>query len=293
MSEGTPPPPPPENPYGSGSGQPPPPPPPSGPPAGGPGGYPPGPGGYGAAAPPPPPVTGPEGYDAVEAIKYGWAKFSKKPAELLVPVLLTLVAVIVVAVVVNLLLAATLLGTRDCTQTVLGTTYDGQCAPGFFVQLLGAAISSVLVGFVAQLFFASLIKGALEVVDGRPVSLGQMWEGWDKAQVLVAAILVSVATAVGVIACYVGSIVVAFLLQYTLYFVVDQKMSAVEAMRASVKFTTSHLSETIVFYLLTIVVGIVGAILCGIGLLAAIPVILIGQAYTFRVLHGRQVSQPV
>jgi uncharacterized membrane protein len=63
-------------------------------------------------------------------------------------------------------------------------------------------------------------------------------------------------------------------------------------MKASYKFTTTHLSETIVFYLLTIVVGFIGAILCGVGLLAAIPVILIGQAFTFRVLNGQQVSPP-
>lgn len=280
MSEGTPPPPPPENPYGAGAGQTPPPYQPPPPPAGG----------YGAPAPPPPPVAGAGGYDAVEAMKYGWAKFSKKPAELLVPVLIAIVAVIVVAVVVNLIVAAAFLGTHDCTRTILGTSVETQCGPGFFVRVIGSALTSLLVGFVVQLFYASLIKGALGVADGRPQSIGQLWEGWDKAQVLVASILVSIATAVGVIACYVGSIVVAFLLQYTLYFVVDQKMGAVDAMKASVKFTTSHLGETLVFYLLALVAGFVGAILCGVGLLVALPVILIGQAYTFRVLNGQQVT---
>ena len=89
MSEGTPPPPPPENPYGGAAppppgGQPPPPPPgaPEPPPPA-------------RSAPPPAPAphpvspagtalrrrlrraTGAGGYDAVEAIKYGWAKFTK------------------------------------------------------------------------------------------------------------------------------------------------------------------------------------------------------------------------
>lgn len=288
MSE-QPPPPPPENPYGEAPPPPPPPPPPSGDQPASPygGGQAPPPGaGYGA----PPAHQGK--YNPTEAIGYGWTKFTKRPAELLVPVLVVGVILIVLGVIVEVILYATVLGTHDCTQTILNTRVTTQCGPGFFVALLGGAIGSMLIGFVAQLLSAGLIKLALDSVDGRKVVFGEMMEGWDKGQVLIAAVLIAAGTFVGTFLCYVGAIVFGFLAQYTLYFVIDRKMSAVDALKASFSFTTSNLGDTIVFYLLAIVVFFVGAILCGVGLLVAIPVALVAQAYTYRRLHGQPVVAP-
>ena len=41
---------------------------------------------------------------------------------------------------------------------------------------------------------------------------------------------------------------------------------------------------------LAVLVVIAGAILCGVGLLVAIPIAVIGTAYTYRRLHGQQVA---
>jgi len=71
---------------------------------------------------------------------------------------------------------------------------------------------------------------------------------------------------------------------------VDKDMEPMDAIKASFSLTTSKLGETILFYLLGIVVIIVGAILCLVGLLAAVPVVLAGAAYTFRVLNDEPVS---
>jgi uncharacterized membrane protein len=46
----------------------------------------------------------------------------------------------------------------------------------------------------------------------------------------------------------------------------------------------------VLFFLATLLAYIVGALLCGIGLLAAIPVIYIAQGYTYRRLQGEQVA---
>jgi uncharacterized membrane protein len=293
MSEGSPPPPPPENPYGSGAGQTPPPPPP--PPYGGPPqdsvGYGAGPGGYGAAAPPPPPPgpPGTGGYSAPDAFSYGWGKFKARPGDLLVPILIVLVVVVVLEVIVQLLLRATLLGTHDCTQTIFGQSVETQCGPNFFVQLIGSALAGLVVSFVVQVLGAGLIKSALNVVDGRAVSLGDIAAYATRPQVLTAAIIVAGATFVGSLLCYIPGLVVAFLLNWTMFYVVDEDMPAMDAVRASVSFVTSHLGETLVFYLLGIVAFVVGAILCLVGLLVAAPVVLIAAAFTFRVLNGRQV----
>jgi uncharacterized membrane protein len=64
----------------------------------------------------------------------------------------------------------------------------------------------------------------------------------------------------------------------------------VDAIKASVSLVTSRIGETILFYLLAAVVLVVGAILCLVGLLAAVPVVLAGAAYTFRVLNNEPVA---
>ena len=287
MSDGTPPP---ENPSGADPGgtPPPPPPPPYGqappPPAA--------PGGYGAAPPPPPPPAPGQGgsYSAPDAFSYGWARFKAKPAELLVPFLVVLVVLIVVEVIVQVLLRATLLGTHSCDRTIFGQTVQAQCGPSFFVQLLGTALAGLFVSLISQAVGAGLIKNALNVADGGEASIGEIGAWATKGPVITTALIVAVATAVGTVLCYIPGIIVGFLLNWAMFYVVDEGLAPMDAIKASVNFATSHLGETIVFYLLGIVVIVVGAVLCLVGLLVAVPVLLIAAAFTFRVLNGKTVA---
>jgi uncharacterized membrane protein len=206
--------------------------------------------------------------------------------------LIVLLAIIVLEVIVQLLLRATLLSTHDCTQTVFGQSVVTQCGPSFFVSLIGSALAGLVVSFVAQVLGAGLIKNALHIVDGRPTSLGEIAAYATRPQVLVAALIVAGATFVGTILCYIPGIIAAFLLNWTMFYVVDEDMPPVDAAKASFSFATSHLAETAVFYLLGIVALVVGALLCLVGLLVAAPVLLIAAAFTFRILNGRQVTAP-
>jgi uncharacterized membrane protein len=265
---GTPPPPPPP----PSQAPPPPPPPPSY------GAPPPGEGAYQA------PPTGGGSYSPVEAIQYGWAKFTKSPATLLVPVLLTFV---VVAVVYFLLFFVILGSAFDAEVNDDGTIDSG---PGFAMTLVLFGIIILVVTLALQVLMAALVKGALDVVDGKSPALGELFQGWDKTQVVIAAVLVSIGTGVGFMLCYLPGLIFSFLAGYTMYYVVGKQMAAVDALKASLSFTTSHLGETVLFFLLGLVVTAIGGIACGIGLLVAYPVVLVGQAYTFRVLNNEPVS---
>jgi uncharacterized membrane protein len=257
---------------------------------------PPGDGGPGAMPPPPPPPAygappaGGGAYSPVAAIQYGWAKFTKSPTTLLVPALIVLGVIIVLEVVVQIILQSTLLGTRDCTTTIFGTEVDSRCGPGFFMTIFATALGGLIVSFVGQLLAAGLIKSALNVVDGKPVNAGDVFGYATRPAVVQAAAIVSVATFVGTLLCYLPGLIVAFLTMFTMFFVVDKDMSGMDAVKASVSLVTSKLGDTIVFYLLGVVCVIVGAILCLVGLLAAVPVVLAGAAYTFRVLQNEPVT---
>lgn len=246
--------------------------------------------------PPPPPAvpygappTGGGGYSPVEAIQYGWAKFTRSPATLLVPVLLTFVVVgLVYAVMFFGILGAAFDSGIEYNDD--GTIRSIDAGPGFVMTLVLMSIIILVVTFALQVLMAALAKGGLDVADGKSPGIGELFEGWDKTQVLIAAVLVAVGTGVGYLLCYLPGLVFMFLSSYTMLFVVDKNLGALDALKASISFTTSHLGETILFFLLSAVVTVVGAILCGVGLLVAYPVVLVAQAYTFRVLHNEPVT---
>jgi hypothetical protein len=247
--------------------------------------------------PPPPPAHGAGvpvasggGYSPVAAIQYGWTKFSKSPGTLLVPALLVIVLNIVISGIIWFILQKTLLGTHDCTKTIFGTTVDTQCGPGLAVTLLGAAVSGGISTFVSSLFGAGLIKCALNVVDGRDADTGDVLGYATKPEVVTTAAMLGVLSFVGTLLCYLPAIVVSFLTVFTMFYVVDKGLSGVDAIKASVSLVTSRIGETILFYLLAAVVLVVGAILCLIGLLAAVPVVLAAAAYTYRVLNNEPVA---
>jgi uncharacterized membrane protein len=244
--------------------------------------------------PPPPPYGAPPaaagGYSPVTAIQYGWAKFTQNPSSLLVPVIVLVLGLIVIDAIVQIVLGAVFLGTHDCTRTVFGTQVDTQCGPGFFVRQMAYGLLSLVVSFLGQLVAAALIKGGLGTTDGKPFTIGSLFEGWDKAQVLIAAILIGIATFIGTVLCFVPGLIVAYLTSYTMFFIVDKHMAAVDAIKASIAFTTAHLGETILFFLLAFATALVGLILCIVGVFVAIPVVLVGAAYTFRVLNNEPVT---
>jgi uncharacterized membrane protein len=279
---------------GSGDEPAPPPPPPSGDSpygatGGGAGGY--GDGGYGAPPPPGEPYGQPQpaGYSPTEAIGYGWKKFTASPTTLLVPMIVVWVVLIVIAVLLELLVYQTLLSTHDCTQVILGQSVVTQCGPSFVTRLFGGALISAIIIVVFNVAAAGLYKGATHVTDGKPWGMGQMFDGWDKGQVALAAVIIAVATAIGSFLCYIPGLIVGFLTMFTILFVVDKQMGAVDAIKASIKLVTDNLGNTIVFYLLAAVCVLVGACLCLVGLLVAAPVVLVALAYTYRRLQGEPV----
>jgi uncharacterized membrane protein len=251
-------------------------------------------GGYGAPPTDPygqPPAGGGANppYSPTDAIGYGWRKFSASPGTLLIPMIVAWLGIVITALIVEFAIVKTLLSTHDCTKTILGQQVDTQCSPGFFVQLLGAALAIGLITVVSQVLTAGIYKGALHVTDGKPFSINQMFDGYDKTQVVLAAVLVAVATAIGTILCYLPGVIFSFLAQYTMLFVVDKRLEAVEAIKASVQLVTKNFGHTLVYWILAAIVLFIGALLCGVGLLVAAPVALIGLAYTYRRLQNEPV----
>jgi uncharacterized membrane protein len=251
------------------SNVPPPPPPPGGgyPP---PGGMPPPPGGY-------PPYSGQAGgFSIGNAFNYGWSKFTQNLGPIALVVLLLIVVGAVLQVIQYLITAG-----MDAAERGSALSFGV-----LSVSLLFSLLTTVI-GWVIQ---AAIVKGALDITHGRKLDIGTMFSGIDYAQVILAALIVGVATVIGLALCIIPGLVVIFFSAYTNYFIIDQRMSAVDAIKASFGFVNRYLGTLVGFFLACLVAVIIGALLCLVGLLVAIPVVIIAQAYTFRTLRGEPVA---
>jgi uncharacterized membrane protein len=226
-------------------------------------------GGYGEAPPPPPPSYGgapPVGggsYSATAAWGYGWKKFTGNLGSILVAILV-------------------LVGVQIVFQVV-----------SYFFR--DAYILSFLIGLaswiVTMIIGAGIVRGALDITEGRELDPKTLLTPQKLGEVIVASVLIGIATFVGFILLVIPGLLVAFFTSFTLYFLMDKpELGAIDAIKASFEFTKNNAGHVIVWFLLSLATYVVGFCLCGVGLIAAIPVIILGTAYTYKTLNNEPVA---
>lgn len=277
MSNYQPPAPPPPPGGGGGYGAPPP----AGPPGGGYGGPPAG-GGFGG------PPTGAQPWDVGSAVSYGWAKFQQNMGQMI----LASLAIFAGALVIGLLylFAIVPLSTADSEYDVSTGTYTYDDGWPFLLTFVIMAVVGVLFFIYAQVIGAGLIREALGVTEGRPFTTAGVFKFQNIGSVLVTALLVGAGTFVGYLLCFIPGIIFAFLSMYSLFFVIDKNLSPVDAIKASIDLTRNNLGSAIIWYLVAVVIIFVGELACFVGLLVAIPVVLVGSAFTYKKLSGQPVA---
>jgi uncharacterized membrane protein len=268
------------------------------PPGGSQGGPPPGqpPGSYPPASYPPgggPPAAGPptglgqEPYSIGNAFNYGWLKFQQNLGPILIAVLLYVVAVAVVSLIWFAITGALFAsGSEDQLERFL----SGESSSLFGIGALFAFGLQSLVGFLGTVIIqAGVTQAALRLTRGETIELKTLFSFNNLPQLLLGALIVGVLSGIGTILCYIPGLIVIFFTQFYVHFLLDKGLSAIDAIKASFAFVNQHVGTLIGFYLASLVAIVVGALLCGIGLLVAFPVVVIAQAYTFRRLLGEPV----
>ena len=150
------------------------------------------------------------------------------------------------------------------------------------------AIGYILL-FIAAIFMAAaILTGALDIADGKPVSIGSFFKPRNLGPVFLTALLVAVATWIGSL-CIIGGVIFGFIAQFAIAFVVDRSLSPVESIKASFETVKSNFGGALLSWLVQYAIVLVGAFVCGIGLLVAFPLALLIQVYTYRKLSGGQV----
>ena len=244
--------------------------PPPGPPAPPPdGGVPPG------ATPPPGPgqpgAGGAAAYSVSDAFNYGWKKFQENLGAWILGILILFVGLAIIEVLYQLVFGGLVGATTE-------TRYDpatGQMelvnSGGFVVSLIAAFVLAIPLAILGMIVQAQIVRAGLATCEGK-IELGKFFETRRLGPVIVAAIIV------------------AFFVQFYAYFVLDRDKKPWDSIKASFAFVNQHLANIIVLFLASLLAVVIGALLCGVGLLIAYPVVAIAHAYTFKVLNDEPVA---
>lgn len=246
-----------------------PPPPPSG-------GYPPPPpgGGYGAPIHGAPGFGGPGGTPQLtvpDALGYAWNKFKANAG---VWIGITFIVFLIQVAV------SWIFGLDDSYRTSDFNDY-------FSVWRIVGTLVSMIVGYLVS---AALIRGALHEVDGTKPGIGSFFQFTNVGAIILASFLVGIITSIGFILFIIPGIILLFLTWWTLQFVIDQEKDAIAAIKASFEVISQNVGPLALLAIVLGLLNVVGALLCGVGLLVTIPVTEIASTYAYRVATRGRVA---
>lgn len=232
------------------------------------------------AAPPPspPPVPGAAPFQVGDAFSYGWKKFQ----EYLGPILIAMLLFLVVGALVNFIASLFAGGFGEITDV-------DDIGVGMFFSF-GTLVFSLLSALVSLLIQAAVVRGALDITKGERIDLNTFLSTENLGQIVLAAILLAIGTAIGLVLCIIPGLILIFYSQFTYQFIIDKGLPAWDAIKASFDLVNRNVGTVIVLFLASILAFFIGAILCGIGLLVTIPVTIIATAYAYRMMTGQSVA---
>lgn len=261
-----------------------------GPPPQQPGGYPPPPpagypppqqqGGYPGAPQPPGYPTKAE-VNIGEAFGWAWNKFSKNAVVLIVP---TLAYGVIIGIVFALVFGLAVLVAPDYYSDA------GYFAASFgFLSMVVFFLGLIVIAVLAGAFQSAYLGGLLDIADGKPVAIGTFFAPRNLVNVIIASLIIGVASAVGSLVI-VGSYVVAFFTIFAVVILVERNVAAIDGIKSSFEIAKNNVVQVLLTYLIVAVITTVGAFLCLIGLLVAGPVAGLYLIYSYRTLTGGQIA---
>jgi uncharacterized membrane protein len=232
------------------------------------------------------PVNGP--WSVGNAFSYGWAKFQQYLSPILIAMLILFVIGAVLAVIWFFIVAA--ITTALTPKETIGDITVTTGTPGLFITILLAVLGGLVYFTVFGFIQGAITRAALAITEGRAIETSTILSTEKLGPIIVTAVLVSVATSIGIIFCYIGAIIVAFFLSFSFFFLLDQNLTPVDSLKASFNFVKDHIGDVIILFIVSYIAYAIGGAICGIGLLVAYPVVAIATAYTYKKLTNQAIA---
>lgn len=104
-------------------------------------------------------------------------------------------------------------------------------------------------------------------------------------------VLYTLLAVIGFILLIVPGLYFAIKYQFVQYLIVDKNMDVIEAFKESSKMTNGHKWNLLLLALLYVAIVILGVMALGVGLLVALPIVMVAQAYVYRRLSTNPVTR--
>ncbi len=217
---------------------------------------------------------GSEPIDPVECISRGYEIFKREFGNIL------LVGLVYLGVVmgVGMIFAVGQIGIAALTSQ--GS--DAQAGANGLVMAI-SIVSNIVQQLVSIFLQLGLIRVGLNLVSGKEVSIGLLFgEGSKLLRAIGASILFGLAMVIGLLLLIVPGIYIALRYGHFMSAIVDRDLGVFEAFSYSESITTNNVMNLFVLGLLGLLAVFVGAILCLVGLVVAVPVVWLGGLVAYR-----------
>ncbi|MBA2418999.1 MAG: hypothetical protein H0V59_08705 [Nocardioidaceae bacterium] len=206
------------------------------------------------------------------AVSYGWNRFKANTVQWV----LIMLVIVVISVTVDFAFGGLDYASDDADA-------DASLAVTFTLAGVGSALATAVIN---SLLHAAVVRGSLDETFGRKASFESVLRLGNIVDVVLAGLLTTVLTLIGLLLFVLPGIVFAFVSWFTLMFVLDKQQSPVTAVMSSVTLVSASIGPCLLLALASIGIVILGFLACGVGVLAALPVVSIASAYAYRALQG-------
>lgn len=152
-----------------------------------------------------------------------------------------------------------------------------------------------IIGFGLQMLVTiGFLKTVLKVVDGGKMEFNEaVVESFRNTHLLIkyflGTLLYGLTVLFGLMLLIVPGFIWLIKYMFTGYLVVDKNMKPVEAWKESALITEGSKWELFKLWLISVVISVAGALLLGVGLFVAVPVVIIAQGYVYRKLSNTNI----
>ncbi|MBS1712819.1 MAG: hypothetical protein JST30_00630 [Armatimonadetes bacterium] len=149
------------------------------------------------------------------------------------------------------------------------------------LPLMGTAYLVVLT--LSAVFQAGLYNMALKAIRGETVEVSDVFVAM-KAPIpfLTAGLIVGLATAIGMMLCYIPGFIVAGLTMFVFPLMIDKKLAPVDAIKESIAILKPQAVMAVVLFFLSSLVASIGAYACYIGIFFTMPIAMVSIALAYR-----------
>jgi uncharacterized membrane protein len=170
--------------------------------------------------------------------------------------------------------------------TSFAFSYSLSSPVGILISFIGWIVLLVVSAVIQSAYYS----GVLDIANGQPVSVGSFFKPRSIGNVVLASLIVGVITSIGFVLCVIPGLIASIMLMFAIIALLDRGLSAVDSIKASFDIAKANFGPVFLTWLVIVVAVIIGALLCGVGLLVALPVVSLIEVYAWRKLSGGQIA---